>query len=312
MFRACLVLVLLLVTAPLFAKSDHAVLKLCFEKQGAPFLISTKDRKLAEQERFQQIKESTLWSRKMLVLLDRQKIFSFKPASDSCIVISKIPTGTHTIAVDFKSASYTTLEPKSEVTKKFKADLLFEAVIAVEDGPTAQVTVTQEQDRVALYQTVDQGAVPDCKTQCTIPAGVPVYFMTRADDDKVECPVQFELIVPNEREKTLNCYDADRITADLRALVKANNIKCRTNLEYAFFRVYGEGCLVTLQPDKNGLRPRDPEIRLLPLDKQKVRYFLQVNDGEKKQYLFSTSDRKGEVILPKSGDTISLTEVHEP
>lgn len=312
MFRACLALVLLLITAPLFAKSDHAVLKLCFEKDGAPFLISTKERKLAEQERFQQVKESALWSRKMLVLLDRQKIFSFKPASDSCIVISKIPAGTHTLAVDFKGASYTTLIAKGEVTKKFKADLLFEAVMTVEDGPTAQVEIAQEQERISLYQTVDQGVVPDCKRRCAIPAEVPVYFMTRADDEKVECPVQFELIVPHEREKSLNCYDPARITADLLALVKENNIKCRTNLEYAFFRVYGEGCIVTLQPDKNGLRPSDPEIRLLPLEKQKVRYFLQINGGERKQYLFSSSDRKGEVIIPKSGDTISLIEVHEP
>ncbi len=312
MFRVCVLLLVVLTTAPLFAKSDHAVLKLCFEKEGSPFLISTKDRKLAEQERFQQIKESALWGRKMLVLLDRQKIFSFKPASDSCIVISKIPAGTHTVAVDFKGASYTALVPKGEVTKKFKADLLFEAVLAVEEGPTAQVELSQEQAQISLFQTVDQSAVPDCKERCTIPAEVPVYFMTRAEDEKIECPVQFELVVPHEREKSLNCYDAGRITADLRALVKTNNIKCRANLEYAFFRVYGEGCIVTLQPDKNGLRPRDPDIRLLPLDKQKVRYFLQVNGGEKKQYLFAPSDRKGEVIVPKSGDTISLTEVREP
>ena len=308
----CVGVFLLLGWSVLSAKVDYAVMKLCFEKDGAPFVVSTKDKKLAEKEGFQQVKDTELWMRKMKVLVDYQPIFSFKSVSDACIAVSRIPAGSHTVTVDLKSASYTPLVVTGGgITKKFKADLMFDGVMKVEEGPTAQVELRQGQDRVTLYQTVDNQPVPGCEKGCSIPIDIPVYFMTRSDEDKVECPVQFDLIVPSKRDKDLACYDAGRINGRLKDFVKENNIKCRINIEYAFFRIYGDGCLVTLEPDANGLRAKDPEIRLVPLEKQKLRYFLQLNDGDKKPYLFSSSDKKGDVITPKSGETIVLIEVHE-
>ncbi len=296
----------------LTAKVDYAVMKVCFEKGDAPFMISTKDKKVGEKEGFQQVKDTELWMRKMKVLIDYQPVFSFKSLNDNCIAVSRIPAGSHTVTVDLKSASYTALVVTGGgITKKFKADLMFDGVVKVEEGPTAQVELRQEQDRVALYQTVDNQPVPGCEKGCSIPIETPVYFMTRSDDDKVECPIQYELIVPTKRDKALGCYDTSAIMGRLLEFVKQNNIKCRINVEYAFFRVYGDGCMVTLEPDANGLRPKDPEIRMVPLEKQKLRYYLQVNDAEKKPYVFSSADKKGEVITPKSGDTITLIEVHE-
>ncbi|HOW52797.1 MAG TPA: hypothetical protein PLV42_12235 [bacterium] len=307
----CFLLPLLFGWSLLSAKMDYAVLKVCFEKDSAPFLISTKDKKLAEKEGFQQVKDSELWMRKMKVLMDYQPLFSFKSVSDSCIAVSRIPTGSHTISVDFKSAAYSTIIVPEAVTKKFKADLLFETVVKVQDGPTATVELRQDQDRITLYQTVDNQPVANCQKECRIPAETPVYFMTRSDDEKVECPVQFEVIVSNKRDKDLACYDAERITDRLKDFVKQNNIRCRINVEYAFFRVYGDGCLVTLEPDANGLRPKDPEIRLIPLEKQKLRYYLQIGENEKKPYQFSTAEKKGDVLIPKSDERIVLIEVHE-
>lgn len=296
---------------PLVAKSDYAVLKLCFEKGGEPFLISTKDKKIAEKEGFQQVKETDLWMRRMKVTVDYNQVFSFKAVSDSCIAVSRIPTGSHTIEVDFKAASYTPFMTTGSVTRKFKADLLFDAVMHVEEGPTVPVEIRQSEARVLLYETIENQPVPACEKTCRIPTDIPVYFMTRSEDDKVECPVDFELIVARQMEKNLGCYNEERITEMLKTFVRESGIKCRINLEYAFFRVYGEGCIVTMEPDSNGLRPKDPEIRLIPLEKQKHRYYLQIGDGEKKLYTFSSADKKGEVIVPQKDQPILLLEVRD-
>jgi len=295
----------------LAAKSDYAVLKVCFEKDGAPFLISTKDKKSAEKEGFQQVKETDLWMRRMKVSIDYEQAFSFKAVSDSCIAVSRIPPGSHTIAVDFKSVSYTPYVTVGAVTRKFKADLLFEATLKVEEGPTVPVEIRQNETRVLLYETIENHPVPDCERSCRIPVDIPVYFMARSEDEKVECPVDFELTVATAREKNLACYDASRITDMLKTFVRENNIKCRAHLEYAFFRVFGEGCLVTMEPDPSGLRPKDPEIRLVPLEKQKLRYYLQIGNGEKKLYTFSSSEKKGETFVPQKDQPIILTEVYD-
>ncbi len=295
----------------LAAKSDYAVLKICFEKDGAPFLVSTKEKKTAEKEGFQQVKETDLWMRRMKVFLDYNQIFSFKAAGDSCIAVSRIPPGSHTISIDFKAASYTPYVTVGAVTRKFKADLLFDAVMKVEEGPTVPVEIRQSEIRVLLYETIENQPVPGCERFCRIPTDIPVYFMARSEDDKVECPVDFELVVANNREKNLGCYDHSLIAGMLKNFVKENNIRCRAHLEYAFFRVFGEGCLVTMESDQNGLRPKDPEIRLVPLEKQKLRYYLQIGDSEKKIYSFSSSDKKGEVFVPQKDRPIVLIEVRD-
>ncbi len=311
MGRLFAALLLLCWWTTLAAKSDYAVLKLCFEKDGAPFLVSTKDKKTAEKEGFQQVKETDLWMRRMKVLLDYNQIFSFKAAGDACIAVSRIPPGSHTVGVDFKAASYTPYVTVGAVTRKFKADLLFDAVMKVEEGPTVPVEIRQSEVRVLLYETIGNQPVPGCERSCRIPIDIPVYFMARSEDDKVECPIDFELVVANNREKDLGCYAPSRITELLKNFVKENSIKCRAHLEYAFFRVFGEGCLLTMEPDQNGLRPKDPEVRLVPLEKQKLRYYLQIGDGEKKIYTFSSSDKKGEVFDPQKDQPVVLIEVRD-
>ncbi len=303
----CFSIIVFLSVLPLHAKMTTAVLKLCFEKDGVPFLISTADKELAEKEGFQKHPQSDRYVRKMKLTVDYQPYFSFKPLNDNCLNVLKLTEGQHIVAADFKGASYTTLQATNNVTQKYKADLLYEGKIKVSDGPSAELQISQEQNKIQAFQTIDNQPIPNCEKDCLIPAEIPIYFMIKAEDEKIECPVQYELIHPDVRDKQLSCYNEALIREQLKQFVKTSNIKCKVNVEFAFFKVYGEGCLITLEPDASGLRAKDPEIRLLPLDKQKVKYFIKVGEAEKKTYQFA-ADRKGEIITPQSGETILFEE----
>lgn len=177
----------------------------------------------------------------------------------------------------------------------------------VSEGPTAKVEIRQEKNKVTLYQSIDNEPVKGCETSCSIPTGIPVYFMTKSEKENVPCPVNFQLILPSETEKSKECYSLESIRNMLKGVVRKKNILCKVNVEYAFFKVYGDGCIVSLEADKNGLRERDPEIRLLPLEKQRIRYYLSINDQEKSIYSFA-GDRKGKVVTPEEGDKITFIE----
>lgn len=293
----------------LFGKSTVGVLRLCFEKDAQAFMVSTKEKAIADKLGFVQFKDTDKFIRKMRLFINDEQSSAYKPFNDSCLSVF-VPEGKQKVTVDFKSASYTNLVTNGGVTQKYKAELLYDGKITVSEGPSATIEIEQEQNKVTVYQSIDNKPIDDCVKSCSIPSDVPVYFMVRSDDEKVECPVQFSLTLPYEYERNNNCYNQEDIKKLLKEFVKNNKIMCKVNIEYAFFRVYGDGCLISLEPDANGLREKDPDIRMLPLDKQKIRYYTSVNSEEKKLYPFP-ADRKGAAINPKDGDKIVLTEVKD-
>jgi len=288
--------------------SKTSVLKLCAVKDGEPFILHTDDSSKAEELGFKKFKEGELYIRNFRVLIDDVPSTYFKPfaKSDNCITIFRIDSGKKTVAIDFKSVSYTT-EQTDPVSVKFKPGLLHTSSINVSKGPTATVKISQSSDRISLYQALDNKEIKGCDSECEVPVGIPIYFMIKSYDEKVDCPVKFELITSSEKEKNLNCYNRTLINKMLTDFVEKNKIMCRINVEYAFFKVFGEGCIVSLESDEEGLTYKTPEIKLLPLEKQKFRYFWQINSEEKKPYSFS-GDRKGLERTPAEGDIIQLIE----
>ena len=289
------------------AKMKTAVLKLCVFKDGKPFMLTTDDEYKAKDLGFKKHKDSSLFIRKFRVLIDGVPFSFFKPNGDNCLTVYKISPGEHTVSFDLKSVSYTTLQPESDYKKHFKADLLYRTKVNLIEGPTAKVVINQTTNKVSLYQALDKAPVKNCEKECSVPIGIPVYFMKKAEDEKVKCPVRYELVVENEKERKLKCYSDEIIKRKLNTFVEEKNIQCRVNLEYAYFKVYGEGCITTLESDKHGINYKLPEIKMLPLEKQKFNYFWKINNEKRKSYKF-TGDRKGPEKTPAENDTIEFFE----
>lgn len=289
------------------AQQKTSVLKLCTMMNGEPFQLYTENGTTAQKLGFKKYKETPNFIREFKVLVDNVPSAFFKPLSENCITVYKIEPGKRTITIDFKSASYTTIEIKTPFTANFKADMLYTGTAEVIEGPTATVKIEQHSNNITLYQALDNKEVQGCEKECKVPVGIPIYFMTRGTDEKVKCNVQFELIVNDETDRKLECYKSSAIQKMLMEHVEKSNIMCRINLEYAFFKVYGEGCIVSIEADKDGLNYEPPEIRLIPLEKQKFNYFLLINSGEKKPYTFS-GDRKGSQKTPAEGELIEIIE----
>jgi len=292
---------------PLSAQQKTAVLKLCTNLNGAPFILSTQDETTASKLGFKKYKETTTFVRDFKIMVDNVPSAYFKPLNENCITIYKIEPGRRSVLIDLKSASYTSLEAKAPFTVNFKPDLLYAADMEIVEGPTATVRISQYASNIVLYQSLENKEVPDCEKECKVPVGIPVYFMTKGTDEKVKCPVQFELIVNDKNDSRLECYKKSSIMKMLADHVEKNSIMCRTNLEYAFFKVFGEGCIVTIKADKDGLSYEAPEIKLYPLEKQKFKYFWKINSGEKKPYNFS-GDRKGPEKTPAENELIEIIE----
>ncbi len=289
------------------AQSKTSVLKACFIRDGKPFIISTESEEDAEKYGFNKHRDENRFVRRMRVLVNSEQTGFFKPLDDNCITIYRIPPGRQEISIDFRSASYTALEVEKPFKTNFRANYLHEGEFSVIKGPVAKVKIFQHSNNVSLYQALDNEPVENCEKECDVPIGIPVYFRLRSLDERVQCPVQYEMIVRSEKEKDLKCYDNARIMKMLREYVRENNVECRVNIEYAFFRVFGEGCLVMMESDREGLRANPPEIRLIPLEKQRFRYFWKINEGEKTPYNF-TGDRKGQERTPSEGDIIEFFE----
>jgi hypothetical protein len=298
---------ILLFSTELFAQKT-SVLNLCAKKDGKPFILFTDDGAKAEELGFKKFKETRFFVRDFRVMVDNVPSNYFKPfeKDESCITVFRIPPGKKEIKLDFRSVSYTDIETQP-LTMTFKPDLLHSGTVNIVAGPKATVKITQISDRLSLYQALDNAEVKNCSSECSVPVGVPVYFMIKSQDEKVKCPVKFELIVEFEQERKLNCYNPDLITKMLEEFVEKNSVLCRVNVEYAFFKVYGEGCIVSLESDKDGLNYQTPEMKLLPLDKQKFKYFWKINSEEKKPYTFS-GDRKGAERTPAEDDIIEIIE----
>ncbi len=289
------------------AKMKTSVLKLCVFKDGEPFMLATDDEFKAKDMGFTKHKDSALYIRKFRILIDGVPFSFYKPKGDNCLTVYKISPGEHTVAFDLKSVSYTTLQPEKEYKKHFKANLLYKTKVDLVEGPTARVVLKQSSNKVSLYQALDKAPVKDCDKECNVPIGIPVYFMKKAENEKVKCPVRYELIVADANEKKLKCYSDEKIKRQLTEFVEEKNIQCKVNLEYAYFKVYGEGCITTLEAGEDGIDYKRPEIKMLPLDKQKFNYFWKVNSGKKEPYKF-TGDRKGPEKTPAEGDTIEFFE----
>jgi len=302
-----LFLTVVLFTLSVSAEMKTAVLKLCVLKDGNPYLLTTEDSEKAKELGFKKFKDSSLYVRKFRVLVDGLPSTSFKPKGDNCLTVYKISPGEHTVSLDLKSVSYTTLQPEKNYEKHFKANLLYQAKIDLIEGPTAKVVINQSSNRVSLYQILDNEPVKDCEKECRVPVGVPLFFMKKAEDEKVKCPVKYELIVSDKREKKLKCYNNVDIVKKLETFVEEKSIQCKVNLEYAFFKVYGEGCITTLEAGEYGMQYKLPEIKMLPLEKQKFNYFWKINSDKKNPYKF-TGDRKGPEKTPAKDDLIEFFE----
>lgn len=302
-----LFLIAVVFTLPVNAEMKTAVLKLCVFKDGNPFTLTTEDSDKAKDLGFKKHKDSSFYIRKFRVLIDGLPFASFKPKGENCLTVYKISPGEHTVSLDLKSVSYTMLEPKKDYNKYFKAGLLYQAKINLIEGPAAKVVIKQSSNRASLYQALDKEPVKDCEKECRVPVGVPVFFMKKPEDEKVKCPVKYKLIVSNEREKKLKCYNDADIIKKLETFVAEKNIQCKVNLEYAFFKVYGEGCITTLESGESGIQYKLPEIKMLPLEKQKFNYFWRINSDKKNPYKF-TGDRKGPEKTPAKDDLIEFFE----
>lgn len=308
-FILAVFLLIIFSATDIFAQKKTSVLKLCAKMNGEPFVLFTDDTSKGASLGFKKYKDSSLLMRDFRIMVDNVPSAYFKPVekTENCITIFRIEPGKKSVSLDLKSVSYTNLETKDPVTVNFKPDLLHNGNIEIVAGPTATLIIDQSGDSITAYQAMDNQEIKGCIEKCQVPVGIPVYFMIKSQDEKIKCPTKFELIVDSEDEKKLNCYDEKIIQKTLAEFVEKNNVLCRVNVEYAFFRVYGEGCLFSLEADKEGLRYQTPELKLLPLDKQKFKYYWKVNSEDKKPYPFS-GDRKGAERTPAEGDVIEIIE----
>ncbi len=300
-------LLVIIFVFPLTARDKTSVLKACFKYGAQNFIVSTENEETAENLDFNKYRDSNRFMRKMRVLVNGTQTNFFKPIDDHCITIYRIPLGRQEVSIEFKSAAYTTLEVKKPYSTNFRANRVHEAVFEVEEGPVAKVRIFQQSNNVSVYQALDNAQIRNCEEECNVPVGIPIYFRLKSLDEKTRCPVQYEMVVKTEREKKLDCYSDRNIRAMLNEYIDENNVECRVNLEYAFFRVFGEGCIVKMEPDADGLRPKKPEIKMIPLERQRYIYFWRINGGEKMPYNF-TGDRKGMDRTPAEGDLIELIE----
>jgi len=294
---------LVFLAAPIFTAfaAPYAALELCAFSDGQEFQLSTKNSDEAAQLGFQKFKETNTFIRPFKVLVDGRENNSFKPLEKkpNCIRINKIPAGKHTVSLNLKAGAYTTLETAAPFVVTFKEGLLFNGKINVAKGSVATVEIHQQKRRIELYQAVTGQPVPDCEYSCEVPTGVPLYFIEKPAEDKEPCKPAFQLIVENERDKNLGCYDKKAIETMLEKYIQENNILCYPEGEVAFFRVFGEGCVVSPAVDPEGIGILPPQIRTVPVQKNEAKYFIARYPKEKEPYILNDEKKGPEIILEK-------------
>ncbi len=289
-----------------------SALELCAFSDGQEFQLSTTDSDEAEKLGFQQFNDSDIFLRNFRVLVDGTENSAVKPVEkkNNCIRINKIPAGKHTVSLDLKHGSYTLLEAAAPYVTTFKANFLHNGKINLAKGAVATVEIHQLGRKIELYQAVTDQAVPNCEYSCEVPVGVPLYFVEKKDNvDKALCKPEFQLVLENERDKNLGCYDKVAIEKMLEKHIAENNIQCNPEIEIAFFRVFGEGCVVTPAADPEGIGVLPPQIRMVPLKKNSAKYFVARYPKEKVPYNFS--GEKGEEIVPEKEEIIEFFEEKE-
>ena len=196
----------------LFA-APFAALELCVFSDGQDFQLSTKDSDEAEKQGFQKFKETETFMRVFQILVDGAENNSFRPLDKkkNCVRSDKIQPGKHTVSINLKAGAYTTLEPVAPYVTTFKANLLHSGKINLAKGPVATVEIHQLGNKIALFQGITDQQVPDCEYSCEVPTGVPLYFVEKPSEEKELCRPTFQLVVENERDKNLGCYDKKAI-----------------------------------------------------------------------------------------------------
>ena len=292
----------------LFA-APYAALELCVFNDGQEFQLSTKDPDEAEKLGFQKFKETETFIRSFKLLIDGAENESYRPLDKkkNCIRSDKIVPGKHTVSIDLKSGAYTTLEPVAPYVTTFKVNLLHSGKINVAKGPVATVEIHQLGNKIALFQTITGEQIPDCEYSCEVPTGIPVYFVEKPSEEKELCKPTFQLVLENERDKNLGCYDKKAITGMLEKHIKDNNIQCNPEVEVAFYRVFGEGCVVTPAVDPEGIGILPPQIRIVPPKSDDKKYFIARYPKEKEPYIFN-SEKKGTEIVPEKEEIIEFFE----
>ncbi len=298
-------------TSPFFILSaaPYAALELCAFSDGQEFQLSTKDSDEAEKSGFQQFKETETFIRSFRLLVDGTENDSFRPIDKkkNCIRADKIPAGRHTVSLDLKSGAYTTLETVAPYVTTFKTGMLHSGKINIAKGSVATVEIHQLGTRIELYQAINDQPVPNCEYSCEVPTGIPLYFMEKAQTDKTLCRPVFQLVVENERDKNLGCYDKKAIEAMLEKHIKENSIMCEPDVEVAFFRVFGEGCIVSPAADPEGIGILPPQIRIVPAGNGGSQYFIARYPKEKEPYHFN-GDKKGTEFVPEKEEIIEFFE----
>jgi hypothetical protein len=281
--------------------APYAALELCAFSDGQEFQLSTKNSDEAEQLGFQQFKETETFIRSFRLLIDGRENNFFKPIDKkkNCIRADKIPAGRHTVSLDLKSGTYTTLETVAPYVANFKEGLLFNGKINIAKGGVATVEIHQLGNRIALYQAINDQPVPNCEYSCEVPAGVPLYFVEKPSEEKVLCKPTFQLVVENERDKNLGCYNKKSIEDMLGKYIQENNVMCNPDVEVAFFRVFGEGCVVTPAVDPEGIGILPPQIRMVPVQKDERKYFVARYPKEKEAYALDNEKKGPKIILEK-------------
>ena len=289
--------------------APFAALELCVFNDGQEFQLSTKDSDEAEKSGFQKFKETEIFIRNFKVLVDGSENDSFRPVDKkkNCVRSDKIQPGKHTVSINLKAGAYTTLEPVAPYVTTFKANLLHSGKINLAKGPVATVEIHQLGNKIALFQGITGEQVPDCEYSCEVPAGVPLYFVEKPSEEKELCRPTFQLVLENERDKNLGCYDKKAIEAMLEKHIKENNIQCNPEVEVAFYRVFGEGCVVSPAVDPEGIGILPPQIRIVPASSNGSRYFVARYPKEKEPYTFN-SEKKGTEIVPEKEEIIEFFE----
>lgn len=289
--------------------APSAALELCVFNDGQEFQLSTKDSDEAEKSGFQKFKETEIFIRTFKVLVDGRENDSFRPLDKkkNCVRSDKIQPGKHTVSIDLKTGAYTTLEPVAPYVTTFKANLLHNGKINLAKGAVATVEIHQLGNKIALFQGITGEQVPDCEYSCEVPVGVPLYFVEKPSEEKELCRPTFQLVLENERDKKLGCYDKKSIETMLEKYIKENNIQCNPEVEVAFFRVFGEGCVVAPAVDPEGIGILPPQIRIVPATANNAKYFIARYPKEKEPYNFD-SEKKGTEIVPEKEEIIEFFE----
>ncbi|MBP5435803.1 hypothetical protein J6Z39_08295 [bacterium] len=298
-----------IVSADLFAAAPLSALKVCLEKDGAPFVVSTTNAAEAEKNGYKRVGDRDIYIRNFKVLVDGVDHTKFGPISKdpNCILVRSITGGRHTVSIDFKSIEYTNLETTKPYTTNFKQGLLHDGTITIGEGDVARVDIKQTAGLVEIFQSIDNKLIENCEKSCNVPTGIPIYFKQKAVDSKILCPTSYQLILPDESEKGKSCYAPEIISQKINEYVRENDVMCRLNIEEAFFRVYGEGCMLTLAANADGLGIEPPLIRMVPLARQKIQYRMKFGEGKSMVYTFS-ADGKGPERTPVKGEIIEFIE----